>query len=58
VACEKLMKPNGLASMFTPPTIAVSILPHWIAATAASNATSDEEHAVSTVKLGPWRSKT
>ena len=56
-AREKLMKENGLTSRLTPATMAVSIRPDWIAATASLSATSEEEQAVSTVKLGPRRSK-
>ncbi len=56
-AREKLMKENGLASRLTPATTAVLIRPARIAATASFSATSEEEQAVSTVKLGPRKSK-
>ncbi len=51
------MKLNGLASTLTPATTAVSTRPDRIACTALSKATSEDEQAVSTVKLGPFRSK-
>ena len=56
-ACEKPMKLCGLARMLTPPTIAVSMRPLRRLTTASFNATSADEQAVSTVKLGPCRSK-
>ncbi len=56
-AVEKQMKLNGLASTLTPATTAVSTRPDRIACTALSKATSEDEQAVSTVKLGPFRSK-
>ena len=43
--------------MFTPATMAVSTRPLSIASTASFSATNDDEQAVSTVKLGPRRSK-
>ncbi len=52
------MKWNGLARMFTPATTAVSISPLSIAFTARSKATSEEEQAVSMVRLGPVKLKT
>jgi hypothetical protein len=56
-ACEKPTKLCGVARMLTPPTIAVSIRPLRRLTTASFRATSADEHAVSTVKLGPCRSK-
>ncbi|MNT17386.1 hypothetical protein D3C72_1525320 [compost metagenome] len=44
--------------MLTPPTIAVSTSPELMARTAWSRATSEDEQAVSTVRLGPLRPKT
>ena len=57
-ACEKLMNWKGASRMETPATTAVSTRPDWIACTALSRATSEDEQAVSTMKLGPFRSKT
>ncbi len=41
--------------MLTPPTIAMLQTPRRNFSTARSSATSDEEHAVSTVMLGPFK---
>src|SRR5690606_2671433 len=54
-ACEKEMKVNGLAMTLMPPTIAVSMRPARNASSAWCKATSEEEQAVSTVKLGPCK---
>jgi len=56
-AREKLMKENGLARRLTPATTAVLMRPEWMAVTASFRATNEEEQAVSTVKLGPRKSK-
>ncbi len=56
-AREKPTNDVGDISRLTPATIAMSIRPDEIAACAAANATSDDEQAVSMVKLGPRRSK-
>ncbi len=55
-AREKPMNEVGDISKLTPATIAMSIRPAAIAAWASAKATSEEEQAVSTVKLGPRRS--
>ena len=51
------MKEKGLSSRLTPATMAVSICPLSMALTAWCRATSEDEQAVSSVKLGPRRSK-
>ncbi len=51
------MKGYGLSSMCTPPTTAIEVRPLRIAWTASWSATSDDEQAVSTAMLGPFRSK-
>src|SRR5271154_3878489 len=56
-AREKPMNEVGDISRLTLATIAISIRPEEIADCASANATSDDEQAVSTVKLGPRRSK-
>jgi hypothetical protein len=55
-AREKPMNDDGDISRLTPATIAISIRPLEIADCASAKATSDEEQAVSIVKLGPRRS--
>ncbi len=49
------MKRSGLTIVFTPPAIAWSHSPVWIARTARCSATSELEHAVSMDALGPIR---
>ena len=51
------MNGNGLSRMLTPATTAVSMVPARSALTASCRATSDDEHAVSTTRLGPEKSK-
>ena len=59
VAFRRLNETNGigLAMTLMPPTIAVSICPLRSACTAWCRATSEDEQAVSSVTLGPCRSK-
>src|SRR5437763_429270 len=47
---------SGVKSELTPPTTAPGTSPRDSARQARSSATSDEEHAVSTAKLGPRKS--
>jgi hypothetical protein len=49
--------PSGRRIRFTPPTSAMSDWPFQMLWHARCVATSDEEQAVSTAKLGPCRSK-
>ncbi len=51
------MKDAGLAMMLIPPTIAVSMRPARMASAAWCRATSEEEQAVSMVRLGPCKLK-
>src|ERR1700681_393156 len=56
---EALLKPmvrSGMNSELTPPTIAIGTSARDSAWHAKSSATSDDEHAVSTAKLGPRKS--
>src|ERR1700730_1717535 len=56
-ACEKEINDVGAEMILMPATIAVSTRPERNASHAAFKATSEEEHAVSNVTLGPRRSK-
>ena len=56
---EALLKPtvrSGVNSEFAPPTIAIGTSPRDNAWHARSSATSDDEQAVSTARLGPRKS--
>src|SRR5215207_2236905 len=56
-AAEKLTNESAVIITLTPPIRARSHSPVRTLLAARSSATSDEEHAVSTMKLGPRRSK-
>ena len=57
-AFEKPMPADGESSALTPAAIARLDSPRHKLAQASCTATSDDEQAVSTAKLGPCRSKT
>ena len=52
--CEKLTVVSGVMIALTPPAMASDASPLRSPLHARCTATSDEEHAVSMVKLGPW----
>ena len=56
-ALENPMVTSGCISTFTPPTNASSLSPFQMLRQPKWVATSDDEHAVSTARLGPTRSK-
>ncbi|CAM3144855.1 hypothetical protein SAXI111661_20075 [Saccharomonospora xinjiangensis] len=47
----------GCSDRFTPPAIATVHSPDRRLATARCTAVSDDEHSVSTARLGPWKSQ-
>src|ERR1700757_137739 len=56
-ALQNPMLPSGRTITFTPAANASSISPFQMPWHAKSTATSEDEHAVSTARLGPTRSK-